>query len=97
MVWAVRAVENAIRGGDLAHDGDPLLTRHVENARRRPTSTKDPDTGLAMHVLAKEHRGSALKVDAAVAMVLAWQARLDAIAAGALEADPTEEFAAAGW
>ena len=97
MVWAVRAIETAIRSGELTHDGSSILAEHIANARRRPTTVKDPDTLLPMHVLAKEFRGSRLKVDAAVALVLAWQARLDAIAAGALVEDPAEDYAAAGF
>jgi hypothetical protein len=45
------------------------------NARRR--------TGRSGTTIAKEHPDSARKIDAAVAAVLAWQARLDAVAAGA--------------
>ena len=96
MVWAVRAVENALRANELTHDGSSALARHVANARRRPTSIKDPETGQPMHVLAKEHRTSALKIDGAVATVLAWEARRDAVAGGAL-ATPAEDYAAAGW
>lgn len=95
--WAVRAAENAIRGGELTHDGSATLARHVANARRRPTTIKDPDTLAPMHVIAKEHRDSRLKIDAAMALVLAWQARLDAIAAGALEARSEPEYASAGF
>ncbi len=96
MVWAVRAVENAIRAGELTHDGSTVLARHVANARRRPTTVKDPDTGAPMHVLAKEHRGSRLKIDAAVALTLAWEAHRDAIAGGAL-AGSDNDYEAAGF
>lgn len=92
MVWAIRAVETAIRAGELRHDGDPGLARHVTNARRRPTGIKDPETRQPMHVLAKAHRSSRLKMDAAVAMVAAWEARRDAIAAGALNTDEEEHI-----
>lgn len=73
----VRALEqfhSAVVDGELTHDGTSMLTRHVLNARRRPTKS-----GLQ---IAKEHPDSARKIDAAVAAVLAWQARLDAVAAG---------------
>lgn len=96
MVWAVRAVENAIRAGELTHDGSSVLARHVANARRRPTTIRDPETGGTMHVLAKEHRSSRLKMDGAVALVLAWEARRDAIAAGALTAQ-NNDYEAAGF
>lgn len=73
----VRALEqfhSAVIDGELTHDGTSILTRHVLNARRRPTRS-----GIQ---IAKEHPDSARKIDAAVAAVLAWQARLDAVAAG---------------
>ena len=96
MVWAVRAVENAIRAGELHHDDDSALARHVSNARRRPTGIRDPETGSPMYVLAKEHRSSRLKMDAAVALILAWEARRDAIAGGALT-NPEEEYVTIGF
>lgn len=71
---AVEQLEGAIRNGDMTHDGSYALTRHVLNARRRIRNKK-----LS---LGKEHDYSSNKIDAAVAAVLAWQARLDAVAAG---------------
>jgi hypothetical protein len=80
---AIEQLEGAIRNGDMTHDGGYALTRHVLNARRRIRRNK-----LA---LAKENDYSSKKIDAAVAAVLAWQARLDAVAAGIKQ---TEEFVA---
>lgn len=59
---------------ELTHDGSSVLARHVLNARRRQSTQ-----GVQ---IAKEHPDSPRKIDAAVAAVLAWQARLDALAAG---------------
>lgn len=73
----VRALEqfySAVLDGDLTHDGSSALTRHILNARRRVTRS-----GIT---IAKDHPDSPRKIDAAVAAVLAWQARLDAVAAG---------------
>lgn len=73
----VRALEqfhSAVVDKELSHDGSSILTRHILNARRRPSRS-----GIQ---IAKEHPDSARKIDAAVAAVLAWQARLDAVAAG---------------
>jgi hypothetical protein len=42
--------------------------------------------------IAKDHPDSPRKIDAAVAAVLAWQARLDAIAAGVGRESPEEMF-----
>ena len=69
---AIEDVEGAIRNHDLGHAGDYDLTRHVLNAHRRLSHGK-----LA---LGKNSDYSDHKIDAAVAMVLAWQARLDALA-----------------
>lgn len=71
---AVEQFEGAVRNQDMTHDGSYALTRHMLNARRRLAHGK-----LA---IGKESDYSPKKVDAAVAAVLAWQARLDAVAAG---------------
>jgi hypothetical protein len=94
--FAVRACETAVRSGELTHNGDARLAAHVGNARRRPTRVRDDDR-RPMHVIAKEHRHSARKVDAAVAMVLAWEARRDAVAAGALREPVRSGYRAAGF
>lgn len=73
----VRALEQfhaAVINGELSHDGSFAMTRHVQNARRRPSRA-----GLQ---IAKEHPDSRRKIDAAVAATLAWQARLDAVSKG---------------
>jgi hypothetical protein len=67
---AIEQLEGAIRNGDMTHDGAYALTRHVINARREFKGGK--------LTLRKEHEYSIKKIDAAVAAVLAWQARLDA-------------------
>lgn len=72
---AIEDFEGALVNGDLTHDGSAGLTRHMLNARRGLRGGK-----LA---LTKASDYSENKIDAAVAAVLAWQARLDAIAAGA--------------
>lgn len=68
---AILALEGAIRNRDITHGGSLMLTRHVLNARRRLSHGK-----LA---LAKENDYSPNKIDASVAAVLAYQARLDAL------------------
>lgn len=74
IVRALEQFHGAVVDGELTHDGSYALTRHVLNARRRPKRS-----GVE---IAKEHPDSARKIDAAVAAVLAWQARLAAVAAG---------------
>lgn len=71
---AILALESAIRHGEMTHSGSRALTRHVLNARRRLTRGR---LGLS-----KDSTSSVRKIDAAVAAVLAWQARLDVVAAG---------------
>jgi hypothetical protein len=80
IVRALEQFHSAVVDGELSHDGSFALTRHVLNARRRPSRS-----GVQV---AKEHPDSARKIDAAVAAVLAWQARLDAVAAGADQPAP---------
>lgn len=58
----------------LTHGGDSQLRRHVLNARRRVSRA-----GIQV---AKEYPGSSRKIDAAMAAVLAYEARGDAVAAG---------------
>lgn len=78
---AVEQFEGAVLNGDLTHDNSSDLTRHVLNARRRVQHTK-------LNV-GKESDHSPNKVDACVAAILAWQARLDAVAAGATQQEDT--------
>lgn len=78
---AVERIETAVRGSTLVHSGDPRLTRHVLNARIRDVAAGG---GERKHTLRKDRPRSPHKIDAAVAMVLAYEARADAVAAGAL-------------
>jgi hypothetical protein len=72
MARASEQFHAAVIAGELRHDGHPTLARHVLNARRKPTSH-----GVSVR---KEHPASDKKIDAAVAAILAWDARLDALA-----------------
>jgi phage terminase large subunit-like protein len=60
---AVGHFHDGVVDGTLTHDGDPVLTRHIGNARTRETHW-----GL---VIAKEHKDSPRRIDAAIAAVLA--------------------------
>lgn len=77
----------AITAGQVTHDGNPEFTAHVGHAHRKPVNVRD-DKGERLWTLAKEREGSALKIDLAVCGVIGWEARSDAIAAGALVAAP---------
>jgi hypothetical protein len=84
IAMALRAYNSAIIGGDLTHDGDVVFARHIANARRYALNVKDDD-GRPMWTLSKDRPHSPRKIDAAMAGCLSWEARGDAIAAGALK------------
>lgn len=85
MGFAVRAFSNAIRAGELGHDGNEDLARHVGNAVRKNLQVRDEE-GKPLFVIQKERPDSPRKIDAAMAAILAWEARGDAVAAGVLAA-----------
>jgi hypothetical protein len=74
IVRALEKFRSSVVDGELTHDGSSALTRHVLNARRRTSRS-----GIQ---IMKEHPESSRKIDAALAAVLAWQCRVDAMAKG---------------
>ena len=84
----VRGFAGAIATGDLSHSGDAILAAHIGNAHRRAVAVRDED-GEPLWTIAKERADSPHKIDAAVAAVLSWEARTDAIAAGAGREEPS--------
>lgn len=82
MVQAIGDYAEAIATGRLSHDGDERLARHVGNAGRVPTNLLD-ERGERLWILGKLHPDR--KFDACMAAILSWQARMDAIAEGALK------------
>lgn len=74
VVRALEQFHSAVIDRELSHAGDRALTRHILNARRR--------VGRSGMSIAKEHPDSRNKIDAAVAAVLAYQARLQALSKG---------------
>jgi hypothetical protein len=87
MAWAVRNFTDAIGNGDIPHDGDPVCATHIANAHRQEVNVLD-DKQNKMHVIAKDRPDSPRKIDGATASVLSWEARGDAIAAGAQSKEP---------
>lgn len=81
MAEAVRAYQEAIAGGTVLNNGDPDLVRHIGNAGRVETNLRDELTGERLVILGKLHQER--KFDGAMAAVLSWAARLDALRAGA--------------
>lgn len=76
IVKALDSFYTALLDARLTHDNSGVLTRHALNAHRRLTRS-----GLQ---IAKENPDSPRKIDAVVAAVLAYQCRLDAMAANVL-------------
>lgn len=83
IVQATEQAHTAIVEGEMSHGGlyDAVLGRHVINARRR--------AGRSGIQLGKDFPTSPRKIDAAIAYVLAYQARLDALAAGVKDSRPS--------
>ena len=80
---AVAAFRSAVTAGEMTWTGrlGPTFRRHCLNAVERPlTGARSMDGRL--HTVAKKSRASHDCIDVAVAAVLAWQARLDALADG---------------
>lgn len=75
----------AILSGDQTHNGDAVLTRHVNNTRRRTITMKDEE-GRPLWTIAKDGPMSPHSIDGFAAGSLSWEARGDSIAAGVLEA-----------
>lgn len=75
MVGAVERFRTDVTARTLTYAGSEVLTRHVLNAQ-----VKEARGGG--YWLSKERPGSPNKIDAAIAAVLAYEARADALAAG---------------
>lgn len=74
VVEALQRMQAAILNHEMSHAGTSVMTRHFLNARLRQTPRGA--------YIAKESPESPRKIDAAYAGMLAFQARLDALAAG---------------
>lgn len=83
IAYAVRGFANAIARGELSHDGNQELARHIGNATRKDLRIRD-DEDKPLWCIQKERPDSPKKIDAAMAAVLSWEARGDAVAAGML-------------
>ncbi len=93
MAYALRAWRAAQSNGDLSHchESHPfcaLFSTHVGNAVRRDTGYQD-DEGF-LWTVEKDRPNSPNKIDSVPAAALSWEARNDAIAAGALTAAAVE-------
>lgn len=83
MTYALQGFADALAEGTLSHDGHEALRRHIANACRLDLPNRD-EQGHPLWLIRKERSDSPLKIDLAMAAVLSWEARTDAIAAGAV-------------
>lgn len=90
MVRATESFHNAIVNGNLSiEEGSSALVRHLLNARRR--SSKQ---GIQIY---KEHPQSYRKIDAAMAAILAYRARTDALSKGVKDQSNRKPREARSW
>ncbi|MDD5486686.1 MAG: terminase large subunit [Dehalococcoidales bacterium] len=82
MSYALEGFDTAIASKYISHDGDATLIRHIANCYRHDLPQKDED-GKSLWLIRKERHDSPHKIDLAMAAILSWQARTDAITAGA--------------
>lgn len=80
----IRSFAQAQQSAELSHNGGEIYAAHISHARRRYVNVFD-DEHRQMWVIGKDSPSSALKIDLAMAGALSWEARGDAIAAGALK------------
>jgi len=81
MTHTLETFDTAIKSKTLSHDGNAVLTRHIANACRKELKERDED-GHVLWLIRKERSDSPNKIDLAMAAVLSWRARTDAIALG---------------
>lgn len=88
MAYAIRSYCNAIADNELSHDGNAVLTSHLGNSCRLEITIKTEEgKDEQLFLIFKERKDSPHKIDGAVSAVISWEARNDAIAAGALNED----------
>lgn len=88
MAVALYDYATAINAGELSHDGDERLASNIKNAHKNLQGFTD-DQGERMWIIEKERPDSPLKIDAAMAACLSWEARRQGVAKGLLEAEDT--------
>lgn len=81
MAAATQGFFNAIEAGEISHDGNRDLARHIGNTFRRQLPIRD-DKGQPLFAVQKERPDSPNKIDLAVAAIICNEARTDALTAG---------------
>lgn len=82
MAFSLSNYRAAMQSGSLTHNGDPVFTQHIANAKRQNIAVFDEEH-RPMWLISKDRPMSPRKIDAAMAGCLSWEARGDAIAAAA--------------
>lgn len=82
MTRALESFDTAIKSGHLSHDGNDVMARHMANCYRHELPQRD-EQGRPLWLIRKERSDSPHKIDLAMAAIISWQARTDAITAGA--------------
>ncbi len=82
MSAAIRAFQTDLHTAALSHDGNEAMARHIANAHRHELHQRD-DQDRPLYYIRKERGDSPNKIDLAMAGVLSWEARNDAVASGA--------------
>lgn len=94
---AIERFTTALANGDMTHDDDPTLSRHIRNAvvvkGGRRKSRPGEDETLATHYVKLAKRGDGMWIDAAVAAVLAHAAGSHAIEHGLAQEDAPAPWA----
>lgn len=81
MALSLKAYIAAMREGVWKYDGNDIFRSHLANARKYQIHILDEDE-INLFLIRKERPDSPLKIDAAMAGCLSWEAYRDAIAAG---------------
>lgn len=78
---AVKSYETAVRMKEMGHGDDPLFAEHIANCVKYEIGAKDEDHE-PLYRVEKENNNSPHKIDIAMAALLSWDARTQAIAEG---------------
>lgn len=87
IAMALKSYAGAIRSGECTNDGDPVMARHIGNSQKQPLGIPGDD-GSPLYLISKDRPMSPNKIDAAMAGALSWEARREALAAGAKPQPP---------
>jgi len=84
MAYAIKSFSNSIQAQEISHDGNLNYSRHIGNAVRSSVNIED-ENHEKLFVIYKERPDSPFKIDAAMAGILSWQARCDALTLGIVD------------